>query len=194
MKTIGKCLNVAVFVQLLLAVFYGVARAAAFDPTQVSGTMCMTADQAERAIEAGAGNGESRQRLLVSGQQVQVANGASSQACASVPERQSLAANSGSVPAPFLASIESVQAFIAQGQPGSTLNVGVAGTEVHVYFYGSEYVIVSFSRVSTTQGTLGCANESSYRVTRSSGEILQFDGCVEPHRRVLPTFSQLPPN
>ncbi|MGB6985102.1 MAG: hypothetical protein WBD74_03900 [Candidatus Aquilonibacter sp.] len=68
------------------------------------------------------------------------------------------------------------------------------GTDVHVYYYGSAYVIIAFSRAPRNTGTLGCSNESSYRVTRASGLVLQFDGCVEAHRRVLPTFSQLPPN
>jgi len=134
----------------------------------------MTAEQAQRAIEAGAGTGESRRDMLLSSARVRVENRV--------------------VPAPFIASLGAVQAFVSRTQPGARLNVGVPGTDVRVYYYGTTYVIVGFERVSSSPGTLGCANESSYRVTRSTGGVLQFDGCVEPHRRVLPTFSQLPPD
>jgi len=103
-------------------------------------------------------------------------------------------ATTGPSPTAFAASLRAVRAFIAKAHPGTPLNVGVPGTEVHVYLDGSAYVIVAFSRASANTGTLGCSNESSYRVTRATGHVLQFDGCVEAHHRVLPTLSQLPPN
>jgi hypothetical protein len=192
-KLIMRSLSIAQFAQLVFVSLSGAARAATFDPAQMSGTMCLTSDQAATALNAGEISGQSRQSMLASNVRVQLARTLTAESCAHSPQQQSFIANNGSIPAPFIASLGAVQSFITKAQPGSALNVGVSGTDVHLYYYGSTYVIVAFSRNSTNTNVLGCSNESSYRVSRATGEVLQFDGCVESHRRVLPTFSQLPP-
>ena len=68
--------------------------------------------------------------------------------------------------------------------------------DVHFAKYGRFILVILADNYAHRDNrgslVLGCEGVEYYRVDPASGEVLPFDGCVEPHKRVLPALSQLP--
>lgn len=117
--------------------------------------------------------------------------------CSTSPSTDLLASHRYEVPAAYAAGIATVDAYLG-ARPWDELTLSNAAVQVVSYLYGSSYVVVSVSSTQSQRNaggllSLGCSDEASFRYTIRTGQVYQFDGCVEPHVHNLPSFSQLPP-
>lgn len=121
-----------------------------------------------------------------------------SAACVTAPARETLAAHNNTISAPYIAAFNLVQSYrAAHLWPLGPANLNSPSTGVILENYGQRYVIVMLVDNSVKQDAegkriLGCSGSEYYRVDKTTLVVSPFDGCVEGHQHVLPSFSQLP--
>lgn len=196
-----------------------VATASSLKPSLVSGRLCAGASVIAAAAEALKLDGVGKSELMRSGATAKVstsakgvmarvdsrsamANGSvtlpNSAACLTDPQNQTLAGHNDELPARFLGAFQLVEAYRSlHPWPLGSADVQSASTGVIMEDYDHRYIIVMLSDNSPKydaqgQRVLGCSGEEYYRIDPASTTVLPFDGCVEGHQRVLPSFSQLP--
>ena len=192
---------------------FSIASAAPFDASLVHNRMCLSGNQTALLVQIARSNKDALSdakldhELLaitqkgdvvasqVAGVSLNETSGeiASNEAqCVVAPASELLSAHQFKIPNLYVLSIEAIAtAFPNAGNPD--LSVLNKQNTVTAYQYGTDYVIVAVVGTAANSKIYGCVNQATYRVNVHSFSAIQFDGCVEGHKRTLPSFGQLPP-
>ncbi len=163
-----------------------------FDAGLIHDRFCLSGRQAASVAQHLSPTIKNRMRLPQPGTTAQISENAPAIACITSPAHERVALGSA-IPTTLALALSDVETHqVHHGTPrGLTFFNGNAS--VVVYRYDNAYAIVSISNIPLHPTTLGCNHELSLRITIQTGNVVPFDGCVEVHKHILPSFSQLPP-
>jgi hypothetical protein len=156
-----------------------------FNPDLVQGRICLSAVQANMLMNTE--TLRSKEGVVAVSEIAMTKN-----MCRTSPSSELLAAHGYSIPAQYATALAAVAHYRAKGQTNDDA-LGDSNTEVIIYAYAASFIIIATSEKSPDPPALSCAGSHYYRVTLSTNQVYEFDGCVEGHERTLPAFSKLPP-